>query len=173
MGSHGGADIVGGSSGLGHGASAHLPDYSSEGGAASPDDGLGGYAYASSAGLVSNELRHGAPHVDGFGQEMAPGSASEDYGLRLEPTVEKPDRSQRRRASSRDPPPSGACAARAKLDEARCSLHLVGNAAAQHVERPGPASSVSERATSSQTKARLQDIQRKRAELIRKRCARA
>jgi hypothetical protein len=55
-----------------------------------------------------------------------------------------------------------------KLDEARSSLQLSGSEAPQ-LERPGPAASASERATSSQTRARLQDIQRKRAELLKKR----
>lgn len=64
----------------------------------------------------------------------------------------------------------GAAKARAKLDEARSSLQLSGSKAPQHSgPPPGPAALQSERATSSQTKARLQDIQRKRAELINKR----
>ena len=63
-------------------------------------------------------------------------------------------------ASSRD-------RARAKLHEARNALHLTGSAAPMQTAAPGLVQS--DRAVPSQTKARLQDIQRKRAELIRKR----
>lgn len=61
--------------------------------------------------------------------------------------------------------------ARAKLDEAKSTLHLTGTAVQGSAGRPSSSAPVgqSERATASQTKARLLDIQRKRAELIRKR----
>ena len=60
--------------------------------------------------------------------------------------------------------------ARTKLDDAKTSLHVAGSAAPQAVgTRPaGIAPSQSDRATTSQNKARLQDIQRRRAELVKK-----
>ena len=79
------------------------------------------------------------------------------------------DRALQRAAARRATPDEPSTArVRAKLDEARSSLQLSGSKAPQ-LERPGPAASASERATSSQTRARLQDIQRKRAELLKKR----
>ena len=91
------------------------------------------------------------------------------------------DRAMRRLHTDRRPgtapPEAGASSsgegsrarARAKLDEAKSSLQLAGSAAPMGSAAARGAPQTTDRATASQTKARLQDIQRKRAELIRKR----
>jgi hypothetical protein len=110
----------------------------------------------------------GAGAGAGVGTNATPSAGAAGYsGYNRGPP--SADRALQRAAARRATPDEPSSArVRAKLDEARSSLQLSGSKAPQ-LERPGPAASASERATSSQTRARLQDIQRKRAELLKKR----